>query len=92
MLRRKLSIQLLPSVAGRKPDVSLRVASLLVLLAALALASPALAAERVTITVLGTTDIHATVSIGRINTRKRIIIDKAAVRNLHLPRSTRRGR
>ena len=61
MLWRKLSFQLLPFVAGRKPDVSLRVASLLVLLAALALASPSLAAERVNITIVGTTDIHGNV-------------------------------
>ena len=61
MLRRQLRIRFLPAFARRKRGVRARAAFLLVLLAATALALPAAAAERVTLTVLGTTDIHGNV-------------------------------
>ncbi|MGH9804583.1 MAG: bifunctional metallophosphatase/5'-nucleotidase, partial [Candidatus Acidiferrales bacterium] len=66
VLRRKLSLQARPRLGGRKSQAPLRAACLLLLLAALALVAPAQAAssdpgERVTITVVGTTDIHGNV-------------------------------
>ena len=64
MLRRKLSFFFLPTLAGGKSRPCFHAAVLLFLLAALALpaaaASPQ-AGERVSITVIGTTDIHGNV-------------------------------